>query len=772
MKNYFSKLISSEPWLIHEKGWDKAQISVRESQFTLGNGLIGSRGILEEITYDSYPGTYIAGIYDKATSMVEELVNLPNPINFRIMISEEKLDVAAMDVLGHERILDMKKGMLFRKTIFSNRNKNRFTCCSMRFLSMEDKGFGAMRIFVTSSDTACELVAQTNIDTSTMNRGVLTEGRKKHYDITEVSRTKDKTYVCVESFDKRIPVAYASTLEIKKDTRAKERPYYTAKESLKFKLKKGQTICFTKLFYINSYATKNPDTLKNDTVNALERNIKRGLEKAYKNHINYWKRIWHICDIGIKGDPEAEKAVRFNIYHLVIAGNVDSRNAGIGARTLSGEGYRGHIFWDTEIFMLPFFIYSSPKIARNLLMYRYRRLNEARQIAKDKGYKGAMFPWESASSGFDVTPTWSKDFDGRIIKIRTNEFEHHITADIAYAVYYYYNTTHDIAFFLKYGLEMLFETARFWASRVEHNKKKGSYHIRGVIGPDEFHENINDNAFTNGLAKWNLFRASEVYRRFKDKCPQEIRLVAQEISLTPEEVKNWNYIASRISLITNKKTKIIEEFEGYFKKKQIRINQFTEDFMPVVPKNVKFRKIGETQLVKQADVLMLLYVLSSIFNLRTKRANYKFYLSRTLHKSSLSPSVHAIFAADVGDIQRAYQYFLTSALIDLKDINGNTFEGIHAASLGGVWQAVVNGFGGLRIQKGILCLNPRLPSEWEELKFNIFFRKFQLRFSINRKKLYLKVLSVRKKDQLEVRIFGQKRTLKADKNYVFGKKGG
>ena len=304
-----------------------------------------------------------------------------------------------------------------------------------------------------------------------------------------------------------------------------------------------------------------------------------------------------------------------------------------------------------------------------------------------------MFPWESAGLGEDETPGWAKDLDGKVIKIRTGKLEHHITADIAYAYYYYYNATHDETFLKDYGYEVLFETARFWASRVEYNKRKKKYEINNVIGPDEFHVDINNNAFTNMMAKWNLLIAYKMYRKIKKSGTGIFRRLVKKIGLSAREPGQWKNIAARISINMNKQ-QVIEQFEGYFRKKRVKITSWDENSMPIVTQKMTPRDYAKTQLVKQADVIMLLYLLSDVFSRRTKKVNYEYYIARTIHKSSLSLPICALMAIDMGDKNRGYQFFNTALHTDISDVHNNTDEGIHAACMGGTWQALINGFAG------------------------------------------------------------------------------
>lgn len=761
MKDYFEKYLSGDDWLIHEDKWDPKWQAVRETQFTLGNGWLGSRGVLEELPYDSYSGTYIANIFDKTAAQVTELANVPNPVVFAVASDGEKLDVVGMDVLKHKRILDIKQGLLYRKTLYSNSKKQRFLYQSLRFFSMQDKGVGVMRIYITPLDASANLTVMSRVDTSVTNKGVLTEGRKRHFLVHEVQNLGDSNYACVRTLEKSVLVAYASSLEVA----IGKKKYKTGDVSFPLRLKKRQTVKFTKIFAINTSCREN---IKEKTIEDMRKSVKIGFDKLVAGNAKAWDEKWNVSDIKMGGDPETTKTMRFNIYHLLICCPEDEV-ANIGAKTLSGEGYRGHIFWDSEIFILPFYLYTNPVAARNMLLYRYERLSAAREIAKRKGYKGTMFPWESADTGFDATPTWYKNFDGSIIRIYTMQREHHITSDIAYAVMHYYTATKDEKFLLEYGLEMIFECARFWASRVEYKKKKKIYEINNVIGPDEFHEDVNNNAYTNVMAIHTLDMAVLLYNRYRRKRSAIIKTLSKRINLTEKEPKEWINVVSKMRPIIPKENKLIEQFDGYFKRKDVRITSLDNNLMPMFPKELKLKEIGKTQLVKQADVVMLLYLLGDLFDLKTKKNNYKYYSKRTLHKSSLSPSIHAIMGAEIGDYTRAYQYFLISACADLRNVHGNTVDGIHAASCGGTWQALINGFGGMRVKRGSLFLNPKLPSHWKSLSFNIKWHGYNLSVVAYRDRIRLRFISKNKTDKLRLRVYNSLKELSANKWSIFSK---
>ncbi|MFH1622544.1 MAG: glycosyl hydrolase family 65 protein [Candidatus Omnitrophota bacterium] len=773
MKDFYSKYNSSDSWLIKEKGWVRGLQATRESQLALGNGFVGSRGILEEIPYDCSPGTFISGIYDKIGSQVPELVNLPNPFNFKITANGENVGVIAMDVLLHKRLLNMRHGLLSRHTIYRDSKKKRYNYQSIRFVSMADKNIGVMQIVLTPLDADAKITIQTGIDISIHNAGVVTEGRKKHFKVKELAQFANEGYLAVDTFEKKYSVLFRSGFYYQ----IKSRKVFAEDNVFELALQKNQTIIFTKIFYIDCALSGDDfDKVKESSEKSFRKHFSSNFNTLIKNHINAWEKLWDSANVSIWGSSEVENNFRFNLYHMLICACDNNGLSSIGAKTLSGEGYRGHIFWDTEIFLMPFYIYTLPDTAKNLLLYRYKRLDKAREIAKKSGYKGAMFPWESADTGEETTPTWAKDLDGRVIKINTNKFEHHITADIAFAYYHYYLATGDEEFMKKFGYEVLFETARFWASRVEYNKRKRKYEINKVIGPDEFHEEVNNNAYTNMMAKWNLITAAKMFYKLNSQNLKVFKGLISRITLNEKEVRFWKRIAPHISINVNK-DKVIEQFDGYFKKKFIRISEYDENSMPLFPKGIKLKDYGKTQLVKQADVLMLLYVLSDVFNIRTKKANYFYYIDRTMHKSSLSPSMHAFLALEVGDWGRAYQYFNASLHTDLADVHGNTDDGIHAACLGGTWQVVINGFCGIRIEKDILSVNPSIPKRLRKILCSLKWRGSVIKFEVTNTKLRV-VASPNKlkyhptkmnRAKLKIKIFGRLHELNFNKKYEFAR---
>jgi kojibiose phosphorylase len=770
MNQNLAKYLSPSEWHVLELGLDPEKQAAMESLFTLGNGYIGSRGVLEEIPRGSRPGTFFAGLFDATGAQVTELVNAPNPIALQVAMGGEKLGLVSMDVLEHRRVLDMRHGALFRETLYRTVvGKRRVRYQSLRFFSMANPHVAALRVAITPIDHAMTFTVRSAVDTSATNLGLVTEGNKRHFHIEHHESVKAVYYLCTKTLENEVLISYASMLTTTRNGRSRRQP----RRIFEISLAKNQTCVLTKYFAFFTSRDVAPRRIRSKTLHTLTRSAKAGFGTLFNQHIKKWKDLWDVSDIQVEGDTDLQRALRFNIYHLLIAGSTHTPDlTSIGARCLSGEGYRGHVFWDMEIFVLPFFIHTAPDLARKFLMYRFHHLDSARENAVKRGYAGAMFPWESADTGKDETPTWHKDFDGKIIEIHTKQQEHHITADIARAVSYYFRATDDTKFMLHAGLEMLIESARFWASRAEYSRQKRCYVINGVIGPDEFHEDVNNNAYTNLMARRNLKNARMWYEHLRRSHPGKVREISARLKLRRSELTRWREIEEKSYLPRKNPTGLVEQFDGYFKKRKYPLPDLDASGLPRFSTQVSLGRLGTTQFLKQADVVMLMYLLPEFFTYDQIRKNFVYYEKRTLHKSSLSVPTHAAVAARVGLRDLAYRYLQISANTDLKDIYGNTQEGIHAASLGGTWQAVVMGFGGLSLRGGILHLDPHLPRQWRSLACKIAWKGGLLAIKVERNALSLqwrreKPIKKGGLRTLPIRVYGALHRLKPDKPYIF-----
>jgi len=741
-------LLSSADWLVTEPNFDVSKINYYETIFTVGNGYMGTRGALEEGHRAGLPGTYINGLFDHFDSTVVDLVNAPDWLPISIWVEGQLLSIQNCEVLAYERILDLKKGALYRFTKFKD-SKGRITKYeSLRYSSFSDQHLSEIRVSITPENYAGNVQIESSINGNTFNLDrhpkyasedfepeVKWEkwAKSKHlYDYqTEVldegvyleSRTKDRNHV----------IGYASSVEAKQTTKQSKNSHDQVGEHFQYSVEEGKTLDLHKLVTI--YTSRDLEKNVRDVcVSALGTHRSKSPSERFEEHTEALAEKWDSCDISIDGDEKANHAVRFNIYHLLICANPTDDYANIGAKSLSGEGYKGHVFWDTEIFMLPFYIYTQPDTAKALLMYRYNMLEGAKENAKLEGYTGARYPWESADTGLEETPKWTHDGEQRIW---TGEEEIHITSDVVFGLLTYHTATMDVEFYLNHTAEILFETARFWMSRLEYDEKKDRYELNKVIGPDEFHEHVDNSVFTNWLTKWNLEQSAACYEHLHQNHSEELEQLKSRISLVDEEVDEWRAKADKIFIPFDKEKKLIEQYEGYFKTRDVPITEWDSNNMPIYPEGLDHFSCNDTSLLKQPDVVMLTYILPDEFDDEIKKVNYEYYEARTMHKSSLSPSIHTIMGIETRNTEKALQYFERSAQVDLIDNQGNTKDGIHIASAGGTWQALVNGFGGMRIKNQQIHFKPWLPKHWNQVQFKIKWRGDDLSVVVSKSDIQL-----------------------------------
>ena len=504
---------------------------------------------------------------------------------------------------------------------------------------------------------------------------------------------------------------------------------------------KGETARVEKISTVHSSrdleytgSGKEPDK---ETVyaNGLE-NLKEAECKEYRTLLQeskeVWEAIWKKQDIVIDSrEDDAQVAVRFALYHLQIMVRKEDNRVGIGAKALSGEGYKGHSFWDTETFIFPYFQMTEPEVARTLLEFRYKGLYGARKKAKENGYKGAMYPWEAAwISDGEVTPyvIGVNVHTGESMICLTGVIEQHITSDIIFALWQYYTATGDQDFMDRYGYEMIIETARFWNSRLEWIEESGRYEIRDVIGPDEYKEHVDNNAYTNYMAHANMRLAVQVIGLIcgekKDLYGKMQKLMQGEgTSLEQLERELEDKIEKLYLPQPDEKTGIIPQFDGYFGLKEIDLSAYKKaSVVGTIYNDYSFEDVQNMQAGKQADIVELLYQMEDITTPENKAENYAYYEARTLHDSSLSKAIHSITACDLGMDKEAYDMFMSAAFTDLGQEMKSSDAGIHSANMGGVWQDVVMGFGGVRIHDGHLRIRPNCPKQWEKFTYPIYWK--------------------------------------------------
>lgn len=734
-------LLGGDEWLILQDEYDAAENLNYESLFCLTNGYLGTRGSYEEGTVKSLPCTFVNGVFDKSETFMRELANLPNWLGIRLYVEKELIGIENCNILEFSRVLDVKHAMLVKRFLLEDKKGRQTLVEGIRFVSRANVHRMAVKLYVTPINYDGIIEVENIVDGSVINFADAPRFKVKHtYLVANERLTENGVYIECATRDNHLHVGTGAFLDAERNGKSviKTRQFYAFGEQTiefqDFDAEQGVTTEITKYASIYTERDLPKYELHSAVKNEIDAFVERGFEQELAEHFKVYEEMWKEADIQIQGDFDLDRAVRFNIFHLMSTGNEHDDRVNVGAKLLHGEEYGGHAFWDTELFMLPFFAYVFPKTAKNLESYRYRLLDAARANAAKNGYKGAQYPWESADDGTEQCPDWTIEPDGTCYRCYVADYEHHVTAAVAYGIYDYVKITKDTSFLLKKGAEILMETARFWASRCEYITEKDRYEIRKVTGPDEWHEPVDNNVYTNYLAKWNLRYVIALIQDLKEHHREDYDRIAEKISLTEKEIEEWNLVQSKIYLPRKEGTQLLEQFEGYFDLQEVTIQEYDKNDWPIRPAELKTMKTKETQIIKQADVVMLLHLMGEEFDEETTKLNYSYYEKRTLHGSSLSPSIYSIMGLKVGDDTKAYRYLRRAAFIDLINLQKNTREGIHAANAGGVWQTVVFGFAGLSIDAdGILNITPKMPKEWEGVTFRIHYLNSWLEISIDAK---------------------------------------
>jgi HAD superfamily hydrolase (TIGR01509 family) len=685
-------------WLVEVVGFDRLDEREVESWLTIANGRTGTRGSVEEGSEESDPATYVAGLYG-SSEKGRLLVSGPQWTALRPRVGDEALDLDRGNTLEHRRLLDLRNGIVFRYWRQRLHSGREATFRSVRFASLADRDILVLEAALNSKASDLRL-----------RNGIPQPPESGALDQADVRFHDDRTLISVRGRDGG---------------------------SASFAIATEEQVGHLSRIVAVRRSAKGEAAPTDEADRALTAARALGVATLRDHHRAAWQARWRDADVEVEGDLEFQRALRFGLYHLISSADPESDLASVGARGLSGRGYQGHVFWDTEVFILPFFAYTHPATARALLGYRFRTLDAARARAASLGYRGALYAWESADTGEEVTPTHGLGPDGRPVRIFTGEQEQHIAADVAWGVWCYWEATGDDEFLARMGAEIVLETGRFWASRAQRGGD-GRYHIDGVIGPDEYHEGIDDNAFTNVLARWNLERGRELKAILRDLDPAIWRDLSDRLGLTGAELDEWQAVAEGLVDGFDPESGRYEQFAGFFGLEDIRAADIAErPFAADVVLGTQ--RVDGAQVVKQADVVMFLHMLPELASTEIAAANYDYYEPRTSHGSSLSPAIHAAVAARTGRLADAVAYCRFAATIDLANGMGNAAHGVHVATMGGLWQAMVMGFGGLRASRTALHLDPILPEGWRRIRFPLRWHGKRLEVSFTADELQLDI---------------------------------
>ena len=747
-------------WIFRYDGFDPAKQGLREALCTLGNGYFASRGAAEgaEAGDVHYPGTYLAGCYNRLETTVgdrvvinEDLVNLPNWLRLRFRPEDGPwFELAAVEVLAYHQELDLKNGLLTRRLRFRDPEGRTSFIRSRRLVHMRYPHLGVLRWTLLAEDWSGHVTIRSSLDGSVINAGVprYRQLNSKHLETLEKGRAGEEgVYLVVQTNQSRIRLALAARTRLFRHdeyeevaSRTIEEPETIAQQFV-ITVRKRQVITLEKTVALYSsrdraisecgQAARSAVTAAGPFVELLE------------SHAGAWHSLWRRCDVELPSRPEEERILRLHAFHLLQTASPNSvdLDAAVAARGLHGEAYRGHIFWD-ELYFLSFYMVRIPEIARSLLLYRYHRLDAARRAAREEGYAGAMYPWQSGSDGTEETQKLHLNPNsGRWLEDHSHR-QRHVNIAIAYNVWRYYKTTGDRDFLSRYGAEMILEIARFWASMAEKNESTGRYEIHGVMGPDEYHDmypdadsgGLRNNAYTNVMVGWVLERAFEVLALLDKDRKSEL---TEQIGLGSEEESKWRDITRNMTVPFHRDG-VISQFEGYDALEEFDWDGYRRKYGNIERLDRILEAEGDSpnpyKVSKQADALMLFYLLRTeeiraIFGQlgydlddETIRKTVDYYTARTSHGSTLSRVVHAAISAR-SDPGASWRYFTEALQSDVADIQGGTTpEGVHIGAMGGIDDVLLSRFAGIDTMGETLCLDPCLPEELPELRLAILYQ--------------------------------------------------
>ena len=710
---------SDATWILAAQGYDPVREGLYEARFAISNGFLGVRGgraVSRGSRWREPLRTHVAGLFDTPgpEHPIPGLVTAAGWLRVRIIPTDGPLVHHPAEVISHRTTLDMRRGVLLTGAQFTGQPSFAVGARTLRLVSLCERAIGLHVVELRIEEGQAGVTLEASFEG--LGLGLVSERVQQDLGIW---RTKYS--------GKRLAMAAVSLLQIDGSELAPTRPGPFA-WSWHWTTRPGQIVHLVRLI-----AVARSDKLDTDPAQVawgkLEAGRRLGWRKVVQEHEAAWSERWRRSDIEIAGDPAAERALRFAVYHLNSAANPSDERVSIGARGLTGEQYRGHVFWDTEIYLLPFYILTWPEAARALLMYRFWTIDGARTKATMMGWRGAMYAWESADTGAETTPDQIVTSDGRIVDVLCGKQEQHITADVAYAVWQYWEATRDEEFLLDAGAEIMLDTGRFWSSRAQL-EADGCCHIRGVIGPDEYHETIDDNAFTNVMARWNIRRALDIAALLRERWPDRWGSLSSRLGLVDAELARWRAVAETIATGWNPQTGLFEQFAGYFGLEKIDLAAYAGRSAPM-DVVLGRERMQRSQVIKQADVVALLGLLPEEFPGDSATANFRYYEPRCSHGSSLSGAMHGLVAARLGFSDLALRYFQQAVAIDLADTHTAIAGGLHMAALGGTWMTAIFGFAGLCLQSEGIAFNPKLPASWRSVGFGIEWRGRRLKITID-----------------------------------------
>ncbi|WP_255993300.1 glycoside hydrolase family 65 protein [Clostridium perfringens] len=765
MEDYREPIYKIEPWNITEEEFLLKNNYRNETTFSLANGYIGTRGTFEE-AYDfdvetGLEGNFVNGFYESEyirygewnfgfPTESQSLLNLPNAKIIKLFIEDEEFSMLTGEIEDYKRVLHMKEGRLTRDLIWVSPKGKKVKISISRFVSFNNKNLMEIRYKVTPLNFSGNLkfisAINVNVENHTRKTNPLVDygpfGKRLANDY--IDSIRDELYYEGTTLNSELSIACGAVNKISSENfiRKNFKNYELCGVSYEFYAKENEEIILDKFIAYSTSLDMNEEKLHGFIKAILSEANEKGYIEAEREQKEYGEEFWRTADVIIEGDNALQQGIRFNLFHLMQSAGRDGKT-GMGAKGLSGEGYEGHYFWDTEMYVLPVFVYTKPDLAKKLLDYRYFTLDKARERARVLGHdKGALYPWrtingEEASTYFPLGTA-----------------QYHINADIAYAFKLYVDVNDDFDYLKDKAAEVLCETARVWADVGSFSQYVGDkYCICAVTGPDEYNAIVDNNFYTNLMARENLRDAIWALNKIKEKDKLAYDNLVKKIDLKAEEIEYWKKIIENMYFPYDEKRGVYPLDDGFMKRKPWDDSKIPKEKRHLLYENYHPLFIFRQRMSKQADAILAMYLHSNLFSIDELRRNYDFYQEVTLHHSSLSTCIFGILASQIGYDEEAYKYFSQSARMDLDDYHNNFYAGIHAANMAGTWQGIVNGFAGLRTNKGILELNPKIPKAWNAYSFKIFYKKNLLEIKISKDEIKIRLLEG---ENLELYVYGEK----------------
>jgi alpha,alpha-trehalose phosphorylase len=755
----------TQEWTITEESFDITKNQVNETLFSLGNGYLGMRGTFEEgLLYHSIEGTYLNGFYEtrpigygeKMHGFAETSQTMLNVANSKVItlhLDDEEFSLLRGKLLEYRRVLNMRTGILSRRIHWKSPQGKEVEISIERAVLHTRPNLAFISYTVTPLNFDGIISLHSGIDGEPHNGDNGVEGhdprlgsgfQENVFTLIEKSMTPDSALLIQQTGTTQLRVACGIQHRL-----LTNRPYTPGQYSegnavghmfYRIQAKQDQSVTLQKYIAYMTSRDVEPEQLAVATCEELQRAVDTGIEGLKQEQASYLDAFWERADIRIEGDDDVQRGLRFNLFHLLQSTGKDGRT-NIAAKGLAGQGYEGHYFWDTEIFVLPFFLYTKPEIARKLLEFRYHTLDSAREQARQMSHsRGALYPWRTIN-GEECSASYDR-----------GTAQYHINADIAFAIRRYVDATDDQDFLKQYGAEILFETARFWIDLGHFDPEQGGqFCIHSVTGPDEYTILVNNNAYTNLMAREHLRFAYETAIWLYGEEPEQYAALTTTIGLQDDEPNSWKEAADKMYVPYNEEKGIIPQDDAFLSKAIWDFEHIPQEHYPLLL-HYHPLVLNRYQVCKQADLMLAEFLLNEQFDVAQKKRDYDYYEKITTHDSSLSPCIFGIMASEIGYRNKAYQYFMHTATTDLDDKKGNTKDGIHTANMAGAWMSIVFGFAGMRAHNGVLSFAPTIPEQWTFYTFCMEYKHRQLNVSVDHQHVDIQLL---KGKPLDIKLNGE-----------------